>query len=825
MRIQLLGPNGRFAHVDHQIELGAHVVPFAAWSEDHETPTTRRAHAVLEAFAQIRHLFDHHRNPVHGRCARRLQHRIFRTTGDHRGCAINGQSLADGRQTEDSVFLASQKKKHALRLSPGRSSQDDGASEKVANERGLGSLVHVGWCTHLLEAARVHHGDAVGERHRLGLVVGHEQHTDLQALLNASKLQTHVLAQLRVEVGERFVEQEDVRVVNERTRKRDALLLPTAQEGRGSALQAAQTHDFQRLGHSALDLILGPPPQPEREGHILEHGEVRPDRVGLEHHPHVSLLWGQEAHVPASGDDAVVEKDLSVVRVLQPGDEAEGSTLAAAARAKQREDLSMPYGEAQSVDGGQVPKPPRHVAELEDDSVFGPKHVSRVYGGPDPKQDDRSEPERIGVPLRYHRATLDRPSSITARPGGELANPLRLVLVGAGRRGAAHLATLRGFTDLFEVVAVCDVYEENARVAADAHDAKAYGNIRTALNAERPDVALIVTPPESHHLMALEAARSGVHMLIETPLGTTRAMCDAIIESAQRAGVVVEVAENMRRQPQHQLNRRAIDAGLIGRVLRISTWYESIGQQGSYHQMSLLRFYAGAEGPEVQGFVRRFDLDAPPGELPSEELWTQAIVTFPNGVMGTCTYVSSWLTALRRGHPRFITIEGTRGFIVSGRTGHNVLTRVGDDGTQTSYAMVMDSERVNAGEQPLRFRFDTDPPLVVENPFAGRRISYADNFGMEDAYARAVELTSIHRAITTGAAPDYSLLEARTDQELSIAITESARLAGAPLRPPLGGPTEWEEQVHEEMARRYGGDPFADVDLLLDRQFTGGSRY
>jgi len=82
-----------------------------------------------------------------------------------------------------------------------------------------------------------------------------------------------------------------------------------------------------------------------------------------------------------------------------------------------------------------------------------------------------------------------------------------------------------------------------------------------------------------------------------------------------------------------------------------------------------------------------------------------------------------------------------------------------------------------------------------------------------------------HRAVVEGAAPEYGMARARLDQEVSIAIDESARLDGRPLRLPLGEETGWERRVHEAFRRRWGADPVKDADQLIARSFAGGSRY
>src|ERR1700757_811368 len=134
---------------------------------------------------------------------------------------------------------------------------------------------------------------------------------------------------------------------------------------------------------------------------------------------------------------------------------------------------------------------------------------------------------------------------------------LRLGLLGAGRRGKAHLSAITGLADLFELVAICDLNEVTARALAGSFGAKAYTEVKEFFSRESLDVVDIVTPAESHHLMALEAAEHHVNMVIETPLAPTRAMMDFIDEAVAKAGVTVEVAENYRRKPEIRLNRKA----------------------------------------------------------------------------------------------------------------------------------------------------------------------------------------------------------------------------------------------------------------------------
>ena len=380
---------------------------------------------------------------------------------------------------------------------------------------------------------------------------------------------------------------------------------------------------------------------------------------------------------------------------------------------------------------------------------------------------------------------------------------LRIGVIGAGGRGQQHVRTILELPDLYELAGVCDLSELAARTMGERAGVRAYSDVDDFFAQADVQVVVIATPAETHHLVAKAAAERGVHMLIETPLGTTRAMMDFTAEVVARAGVKVEVGENMWRRPTEQLNQKALEAGLVGNVVRVSSYYESAGQDSCYHAMSLLRAYAGADVEEVRGFARQIKL-----EPPATETWTQAQLVYANGVLGSCTYVTGWMGPLRRGHPRFMSIEGTAGFIVTGDGDLNMLRRVGQD-APASYPKKIEVHQQADHEIPLRYYYETEPQTEYLNPFGDRVLTDSGSTGSaSDGIARASELWSIHRAVTSGSLPEYTIPMARRDQELSIVIAESARLE-RPLRPDqLSGETEWERQQHEAFSERWGADPF-----------------
>ena len=80
-----------------------------------------------------------------------------------------------------------------------------------------------------LDAAAVHHHYRFGKRERLSLVVGHIDGGEAETVLQHLELQPHLVAQLRIEIGQRLVEQDKPWLVHQRASERNALLLSAAQ--------------------------------------------------------------------------------------------------------------------------------------------------------------------------------------------------------------------------------------------------------------------------------------------------------------------------------------------------------------------------------------------------------------------------------------------------------------------------------------------------------------------------------------------------------------------------------------------------------------------
>ena len=118
-----------------------------------------------------------------------------------------------------------------------------GAAEEAGDEAGRRAVVELERRADLLDPAGVEDDDPVGHRHRLDLVVGDVDRGGLQALVQGLDLGAHVDPQLGVEVGERLVEQEDLRVAHDGAAHRHALALPAGELARPAFEQVLDLQD------------------------------------------------------------------------------------------------------------------------------------------------------------------------------------------------------------------------------------------------------------------------------------------------------------------------------------------------------------------------------------------------------------------------------------------------------------------------------------------------------------------------------------------------------------------------------------------------------
>lgn len=202
------------------------------------------------------------------------------------------------------------------------------------------------------------------------------------------------------------------------------------------------------------------------------------------------------------------------------------------------------------------------------------------------------------------------------------------------------------------VAAVSDVDMNRAKQVANKFDVpKAYGDWKSIINDPDIDAVSICTPNSTHAEIAIAAMEKGKHVLVEKPIANTVAEADAMIAAAEKNGVILMVEQPMRFAPMHEIAKKLIEDGHIGRIQTIKTrfghqgpaawgpssqWFYNKNVTGhgamidlGIHDVDLIRWLVGAEITEVAGFATYSIKEAP--ELEDNAI---GIVKFENGVIG-----------------------------------------------------------------------------------------------------------------------------------------------------------------------------------------------
>jgi predicted dehydrogenase len=125
-------------------------------------------------------------------------------------------------------------------------------------------------------------------------------------------------------------------------------------------------------------------------------------------------------------------------------------------------------------------------------------------------------------------------------------NRLRVAVIGCGHLGSIHARLIQSL-DQVELVAVVDPLEGPRQRVADACRTEACCGHAALIG--RIDAAVIATPTPDHHRVAQELIRAGIHVLIEKPITQTVGEADALIASARRGGLVLQVGHVERFNP------------------------------------------------------------------------------------------------------------------------------------------------------------------------------------------------------------------------------------------------------------------------------------
>jgi 2-desacetyl-2-hydroxyethyl bacteriochlorophyllide A dehydrogenase len=138
-------------------------------------------------------------------------------------------------------------------------------------------------------------------------------------------------------------------------------------------------------------------------------------------------------------------------------------------------------------------------------------------------------------------------------------------LLGCGDIALLNAAAIRA-APAVALVACFDPVEELAQEVAREYDADACSTSGELLERADVDAVLLAVPHHLHAPLGIEAAAAGKHVIVEKPLANDFESGRALVEAAEREGVVLSVCFPQRYEPASVEARRLIADGALGEV-------------------------------------------------------------------------------------------------------------------------------------------------------------------------------------------------------------------------------------------------------------------
>jgi predicted dehydrogenase/nucleoside-diphosphate-sugar epimerase len=149
------------------------------------------------------------------------------------------------------------------------------------------------------------------------------------------------------------------------------------------------------------------------------------------------------------------------------------------------------------------------------------------------------------------------------------SRPLRVAVVGCGAVTKASLLPVLSGHERIEVIALVDRDVARARELADAYGIARTESDVSAVSTADADAIVLATPPAHHAPATIDLSGKGFHVFVEKPMAVRSADALAMVDAANRAGVVLAVGLYRRLLPVSRLLRGVIEQGLVGRPVAV----------------------------------------------------------------------------------------------------------------------------------------------------------------------------------------------------------------------------------------------------------------
>lgn len=292
---------------------------------------------------------------------------------------------------------------------------------------------------------------------------------------------------------------------------------------------------------------------------------------------------------------------------------------------------------------------------------------------------------------------------------------MKIAIIGCGAIANIRHAPAVAEDPNAQLYAVCDPVKKNADALAEKYQTKAVYDIDDILKDEAVDAVIICTPERFHCANVVAALQAGKDVLCEKPLAMRVEEGKQIMDAWQKSGKHLMVAFSQRLYGAHQLAKKLMEEGAIGKPIAFRT---ALAHQGveyatiasptpdfydkklsgigdvmlsvGCHRVDLVSYLFGSKIAAVNALTPTIDKKYADGSPIDSADHAMINIEMENGVVGTIWI--SW--CCYGGYENATQIYGTEGIMLVGEGPGLVIKKRG--GGEQTYEIPADP---NAGQK------------------------------------------------------------------------------------------------------------------------------
>ena len=157
-----------------------------------------------------------------------------------------------------------------------------------------------------------------------------------------------------------------------------------------------------------------------------------------------------------------------------------------------------------------------------------------------------------------------------------------------------------------KITAAADTRTDALEKFRETYGGETFTSVEAMCESADVDAIYVATPNPLHAKHAIAAAERGKHVIVEKPMATSIAECDAMNEAAEKYGVKLLCGHTHSFDPPIRKIREIVKSGELGKLCMINTWNynEFMYRPRMKHELAMSRGVVLNQGPHHVDIVR-----------------------------------------------------------------------------------------------------------------------------------------------------------------------------------------------------------------------------